>query len=149
MDHDTRYWKCPRFIKDQTELRKLTECVKRNFMVLKNSFLHLASYSTWPSIGINDFTTFVRRANFLEAQLPQSTVDRYFLQVNVEVEDQGDNPDKALIRFEYIELMIRLAIEKYKRLGNAKNSVEALEMLIETNLKPYSGYLECKGFRET
>ena len=79
----------------------------------------------------------------MERELPQSTVDRYFLQVNVEVGgDQTDNPDKALIRFEYIELMIRLAIEKYKRLGNAKTTVEALEMLIERNLKPYTGYQE-------
>ena len=120
MEHDTRYWKCPRFIKDSKELKEVTEFVRRNFYLLKNSFIYLAACSTFPVIGSNDFTTFCRRANFLEAQLPQSTVDRYFLQVNVEVEDQGDNPDKALIRFEYIELMIRLAIEKYKRLGSAK-----------------------------
>jgi len=44
--------------------------------------------------------------------------------------------------------MIRLAIEKYKRLGSAKTNVEALEMLIERNLKPYTGYKEWQGFRE-
>ena len=65
--------------------------------------------------------------------MPQSTVDRYFLQVNMEVEDHGDNPDKALIRFEYIELMIRLAIEKYKRLRVFNTVCLALEMLFEKN----------------
>jgi hypothetical protein len=38
-----------------------------------------------------------------------------FIASNYEIDDQDDNPDSALIRFEYIELIVRIAIEKYKK----------------------------------
>ena len=33
----------------------------------------------------------------------------------MELEDQADNPDKQLIRFEFIELLVRIANDKYLR----------------------------------
>jgi len=44
---------------------------------------------------------------------------------------QEDNPDKELIRFELIELLVRIANEKYKKTGLAATYAEALEMLLE------------------
>lgn len=40
-------------------------------------------------------------------------LDQLFIITNFEEEDQKDNPDKLLIRFEFIELLIRIAKEKY------------------------------------
>lgn len=66
---------------------------------------------------MNDFTIFSRKAKFLDKNLNQSALDRLFIASNYEVEDQKDNPDTALIRFEFIELLVRIAIEKYKKPG--------------------------------
>lgn len=70
----------------------------------------MASNSIFPAISLNDFTSWARRAKFLDKNLSMATLDRLFIAANVEVgEDQEDNPDKALIRFEFIELLARIA----------------------------------------
>ena len=57
-----------------------------------------------------------------------------FIAANYEVEDQDDNPDLALIRFEYIELLVRIAIEKYKKTGECKTACEAFDHLLQQNI---------------
>jgi hypothetical protein len=54
-----------------------------------------------------------------------NSINRFFIAVNVEISNQDENPDKELIRFEFIELMVRIAHEKYKRFGEAKTYAEA------------------------
>jgi hypothetical protein len=66
---------------------------------------------------MNDFTIFARKAKFIDKYLNQSSLDRLFIASNFELEDQEDNPDTALIRFEFIELLMRIAVEKYKKPG--------------------------------
>ena len=51
--------------------------------------------------------------------------------VNFEEVEQNDNPDKALIRFEFIELLVRIAKDKYQKTGVTKTVTDAFEMLIE------------------
>ena len=43
LEHDFRYWKCDRFIKDPTDLFAVKNIIKENFVVIKNSFIYLAS----------------------------------------------------------------------------------------------------------
>lgn len=38
-----------------------------------------------------------------------STIDRIFIATNVELEKNDDNPDKALQRFEFYEILVRIA----------------------------------------
>ena len=92
---------------------------------LKNQFLYLASLSIFPAISLNDFTAWARKCKFIDRNLSSSTLDRLFIAANVEVgEEQDDNPDKALIRFEFIELLARVANEKYKKPGITSSVTE-------------------------
>jgi len=38
-----------------------------------------------------------------------ATIDRIFIATNVELEKNEDNPDKALCRYEFYEILIRIA----------------------------------------
>ena len=42
-----------------------------------------------------------------------TTIDRVFIVTNVELEEQEDNPDRDLCRYEFYEIVARLAKEKY------------------------------------
>ena len=79
LEHDLRYWKVPRFIRDPAELRLLEKCVKKNFLYLKNTHIQCCAGSTFPATSLNDFTTFSRRCCFTDRNLPQSTIDRLFI----------------------------------------------------------------------
>ena len=86
---------------------------------------------------------------FHDKNVSQSTLDRLFIAVNVEVgEDQGDNPDGALIRFEFIEILVRIAQEKFLKPGICKTLSEGLEMLIERHIIPENRASEWQGFRD-
>ena len=72
----------------------------------------------------------------------------------MELEDQADNPDKQLIRFEFIELLVRIANDKYLRNdriaggARAQTITEAFELLIEENVPKGSRAAEWQGFRD-
>ena len=61
-----------------------------------------------------------------------STVDRLFIATNVDLGDakNDDNPDKALCRFEFYEILVRLAQAKFKDPGICGTYAEALEKLL-------------------
>lgn len=44
-----------------------------------------------------------------------STIDRIFIATNVETESLEDNPDRDLCRYEFFEILVRIADEKYKK----------------------------------
>jgi len=41
-------------------------------------------------------------------------VDRAFIAVNFEVDDIDDNPNRELCRYEFMEILVRIADAKYK-----------------------------------
>jgi hypothetical protein len=70
--------------------------------------------------------------------------------VNYEIggEDQENNDDKALIRFEFIELMIRIAREKYFNSGEVDSLGKALELTLDRNVRLASRAEEWNNFRK-
>ena len=62
-----------------------------------------------------------------------------FIVANVEMLDKQSheaevNPDRALLRFELVEVLVRVALAKYFDSGQTDDPSEALELLCETNL---------------
>ena len=49
----------------------------------------------------------------LDSHLTASVVDIYFTATNFEEDDQEGNDDRALIRFEFLEILIRIVRGKY------------------------------------
>lgn len=76
-----------------------------------------------------------KRIGFLDKNVKISTLQRLFIAANFEeVQGQDDNPDKALIRFEFIELLIRIAKEKYQKTGEFPDIGDAFEHLLEKHI---------------
>jgi len=68
-----------------------------------------------------------------------STIDRTFIAANVELENQDENPDNLLCRFEFIELFLRLSDAKYRQTKLVKTVSEAFKKLLEDHILPYHG----------
>ena len=49
---------------------------------------------------------------------------------------------RELNRFESFELFVRIAQDKYKGLGDCETFTQAITMLTERNIMPYSEYRE-------
>jgi hypothetical protein len=66
----------------------------------------------------------------------------------VELVEQEDNPDRDLCRFEFYEIIVRLARPKYKNSGMASSLDAAVKMIIEENLVKNTEVMGGPSFRE-
>ena len=60
--------------------------------------------------------------------------DRIFIATNVELEDQEANDDRSLCRFEFYEIIVRLAKTKFYERGDSPSISHAVERLIVDNI---------------
>ena len=110
-DHDQKNWKIPRFVKDQADQQKCWDIITEHFKKLKDIFITLSAKSMFPNISWIDFTTFCDHCKVLDKNVVLATIDRLFIATNVELDSSSpsENPDKALCRYEFFEILVRLA----------------------------------------
>ena len=87
-------------------------------------------------------TLYVRKHKILDKNCDLATVDRLFNSSNVELEDLADNPDNELIRFEFMELLVRIADVKFRQSDQTKTYSEAVDKLIKENIIENSNHYE-------
>ena len=80
------------------------------------------------------FSHFCKEADLYDKDCKISDIDRFFVTVNYEIVDLPENPDRTLNRYEFIELLIRIANLKFREAGKADNLRQALEMLLAENI---------------
>ena len=64
-------------------------------------------------------------------------IDRAFIATNFEIEEMDDNPDRSLQRFEFIEILFRIAEIKYKLNKQASTFNEAFDKILHENVFKY------------
>ena len=80
------------------------------------------------------FSHFCKEAEMYDKDCKISDIDRFFVTVNYEVVDLPENPDRTLCRYEFIEILVRIANFKFKEVEKADNLKDALEMLLAENI---------------
>jgi len=94
------------------------------------------------SIGLNTFTDFITKHLNIDDKDGLSEYDRLFITVN------GNKrtdliPANALVRFQFVEIILRLAIKKCYETGEVENELDAVELFYERHIEPlYLGTLE-------
>lgn len=110
---DIKWWKISRFVKDETDRERVERVLMKNFIRIKKIFTSCISTSLFPNISQLDFSSFCDRCKIQDGKVINvATVDRVFIAANVAVDGQklsDDNPANALSRFEFLEILVRLA----------------------------------------
>lgn len=80
-------------------------------VLLKKIFMTEVCISGFPNIRWIDFSNFCDKCKIFDKNVIIATIDRIFIatNVNVEMEKSADNPDKALCRYEFYEILVRVA----------------------------------------
>lgn len=67
-------------------------------------------------------------------------LDTMFIAVNVDLDDEDgegdDNPENALVRYEFIEILVRISKEKFFKTGTCPDMASSLEMLLQRHIMP-------------
>ena len=113
---DLSYWKVASFIelknREHVEYNNLSLIVAQNFEML--NFLYVILFDrTAGGITWNQIIQFCRSANIVNDTLHVSNVDRNLLATKVGV--MMNLPTTALVRFEFLEFLVRMADSKYSR----------------------------------
>ena len=64
LKHDFTFWKIPRFVKDEQEIKNIQKVVTKYFPILKAEHILMACDSIFPASDRDIFTGFSRKAKF-------------------------------------------------------------------------------------
>jgi hypothetical protein len=136
-DNDKKHLKLNRIIKDENALNQVNAVLLKNFEVIKEIFDATSASSSYPNIGWLDFSSFCDRCQLLDNKfLNRAAVDRAFIAVNVDFDDLDDNPQQELCRYEFLEIIVRLAMCKYQDLPLTQ--AEMTQKMIEEHIFKYA-----------
>jgi hypothetical protein len=116
-EYDMKFSKLSRFVKDIKELEKVSEILLKYYGEIKNQFYSSIATSDYPTIQWMDFGNICEEWRIIDKDFPMSFIDRLFIATNVELVNMVDNADRALCRFEFYEIIVRIASAKFYEQG--------------------------------
>lgn len=150
-------WKCmkkPKFANEEEEL-DVRAALSEGYRYVKEAYKFFSALGTGTSgsafaIPLNSFHDFMKQINLVDGKVIKfAENDLLFYQMN---KTGGEatflNPGVALIRYQFLEILLRLAIKRYLDTNTAKSIAESVRMLYAYNLKPTYGHFASQAFRD-
>lgn len=136
-EFDWKHCKIPNMVKDPQDLENLKALLKANYQVIKESFKTLSAYSgsEIPCIGSNAFIELLGQCNIFDNFYAISDFGVNWNSVIVQaIKGQTYNPANALVRFEFMELIVRVAYDRYIRTKYMTSVCEAATKILNDYL---------------
>lgn len=144
--NDMKFSKIGRIVKNESDFDQVSSVLKQNFREIKAIFDQTSAISNYPSISWLDFADFCTMCQVIDKKfLNTAAIDRLFIAVNVELVAQDDNPDRELCRFEFFEIIVRMALCKYQDL--ALTPAEAVRKLLNEHILKHGAASSALQFR--
>ena len=110
-------WKLCKFVKKADEYHDVCKFFEENYYWFKEIYANMSLESAdWPGITNFAFSDFCMNAKLIDRNFNLSAVDRLCIAANYDDSDEyhGDyNATQALIRFELLEVLVRIVKAKY------------------------------------
>lgn len=116
---------------------------------LVDIFRYYQALANFPRVGLNDAFNLFQDAKVFDDKFTTAQFDNLYIDVNQDSGADGKKQDKELCRYEFIEMIIRAAIIKYKFSGVYKRHREAITKFLEDHIFPTakSSQYEYNGLR--
>lgn len=88
--------------------------------------MHYAAESVFPNLNLVDTISIARECNIIDEKLTISDIERAFHLTNVEDEEQEENPNNLLCRFEFFEIFVRIGLMKFWERRSVDSQTEAV-----------------------
>lgn len=118
---DMQYSKIYKFVKDPVDYQAVQDVLLENFALIFEQYVHGQSSSNYPTVSMLDFTNLCKDWKIVaKRDLSVTDIDRLFYAVNFEEVkgesgvDLEDNPDQELCRYEFFEILVRMAKLKFE-----------------------------------
>ena len=150
--------KLERVVRDEIENRKVLNVLQANYVLLLEIFKYWSSRQgagTPFGMSMTTFSYLCGKAGLVDDNTCKlADIDRIFISSNVTKNDYAGpsklskrNTIKYLMRYEWLEAIVRIASRKFVESGLQKNTSSAVSELIENYLKPSIEYSPSDGWR--
>ncbi|DAZ92574.1 TPA: hypothetical protein N0F65_012804 [Lagenidium giganteum] len=160
---DWRQCKVDRFIKDPVRRKDVEITVTKHFRMISSIYRKYCGHNLLTSIAVvsnctpavanqlqNDvisvpwsgYIEFVNDCKILDENSDYcrlADLENVFVAANLELTQEAkekDNPDRSLTRFEFLECVMRIAINKYHRSNICDTPAKAIDKLMQDNILP-------------
>ncbi|CAK83556.1 unnamed protein product (macronuclear) [Paramecium tetraurelia] len=136
-EYDWGCSKIQRFVKSDYERMKLKEYFRQKYQLIKDIYKYFSSFGYQPPVYDVFCIQFGQFHKILSPiidgeNLKQSDVESDLVSIKNNVDTKFIyNPDKAIIRYQFMEVLFRLANDKFIRSGQCKNFADAVYRLLK------------------
>lgn len=117
-------------------------------MTLINIFDYYSGVSSYPTISLNDFTSFASTCKILDNNyIGLAQLDLLLVQTNYSTNDFVNSAEKDLHRYEFLEFIVRLANFRYKETGFVSTTVDGIKKVLKDLIYPHAKYMDGDDFR--
>ena len=150
--------KMKRFIKDPDELVAVKDIFEEHYVDLCNAFKYAlcscgdeGPFSLQIMPGLAEFNQITKIIDGPGSGVSLSDLDTIFIATNYTERKVKNNPDRAIVRYQWMEYIARCAIAKYRKPAvpgePPLNSPLSLDVLIETNILPLAPKIDSLPLR--
>ena len=132
------------------EFKKIKDTLWKHYARLLNIYkFELGTASTYPTISMNDFTSFGNRTKIIDGKnLLLANLDLLLVATNVSTHSYKNNAERDLQRYEFYEIIVRIANFRYKEKNIVKTTSQAIEKVLSTFIYPHARSVEPEFFRK-
>lgn len=154
MKHDIQHMAIKFFTKDpeSEEVQELYDVIFKYGEQIKNIFIQLASRSNFPQIGFMDFSTFSNKVQIPdrkgEGLFGAQNVDIQYTSARQSAQEILDMDPSLLMRYQFVEILVRIAQGKYVQQKICNTVGEALDKLFKDIILPKYEWLPWQSYRD-
>lgn len=120
-ENDWMRCKIPKIIKNPEELAEAKKALRASYKTIREMYKQFAAFEPSggvPCIGSNVFSDIMNQCNVVDSQFVKlSDVDIETVASNAGKNKMANprNPERSLVRYQMIEMIVRLALRKYQK----------------------------------
>lgn len=103
---------------DEETVDDIKKLLFNHFVKINNIFLYQIGKSSYPTISMNDFTSWAHKTEIYDNKVINlATLDRILITTNVAMHGLISSAERDLNRYEFLEIIVRLSNALYKESG--------------------------------
>lgn len=120
-ENDWSRCKIPRIVKNADDLAQIKKSLRASYRIIREMYKHFSAVepsSSVPCIGSNVFSDIMNQCNVVDSNFVKlSDIDIETVASNAGKNKMANprNPERALVRYQMIEMIVRLALRKYQK----------------------------------
>ena len=135
--NDSKYWKVDQICGGKVRAKAVLDIIRARYSELKEIFVaSTIMNNTPPDFDKKQFLKFCQKAGMIDRKMNNNIFGSYWKQTNYEEIEQDNNDDNKLNRFEFLEILLRIAKGKYIDFGKETQLAYAFTKLLQTYILP-------------